>query len=354
VLTALAAAALAAGAVALVGELASFHQLARAARRADKAWLPLCLVGELLAYAGYILAYRDLARVDGGPAFDLWTATRIVVLGFGAFVLGSSAGGLAVDYWALHRAGAGPHEAARRVLALNTLQWLVLGVFAALSSVAVLLGAGSGAPLAMTLAWLVVVPACVAAALWVSAPQRAQRLACLDPGEQPRLERRPSSWLPWLGVRLRRAFADAVGGVVLVRYVLSHPLRFRAGVVGYPIYWAGDILCVWAALHAFGAGLPVAPLVLGYTTAYVISALPLPAGGAGGIEAALATCLHLAGAPLAPALLAAVLYRIFTFWLPIVPALLFLARLGGLADRLRDTPRQQPVGDGQPALYFRD
>jgi len=33
----------------------------------------------------------DLARAEGGPALDLWTVTRVVVVGFGATVVGSSA-----------------------------------------------------------------------------------------------------------------------------------------------------------------------------------------------------------------------------------------------------------------------
>jgi putative heme transporter len=342
-------------ATALIGQVANYGQLEHAARRADKRWLAVCLVGEILAYLGYILAYRDVARAGGGPELPYRRVTRVVAVGFGAYVVGSAAGGLAVDYWALHRAGAGPHESARRVLALNTLQWLCLGIFAALSAVAVLFGRGSGAPLAMTLSWLIVVPACIVAALWVSSPKRAQRFAELDSDEDAPLERRqPSTWLPWLGAKLRRGFADAVGGVVLVRHVIAHPLRFWAGILGYPIYWAGDILCVWAALQAFGVSLDPTPLILGYTTAYVISALPLPAGGAGGIEAALSTTLHLVGAPLAPALLGAVLYRVFTFWLPILPALLFVTRLHGLSEALPETPRQKAAGDGQPALYFRD
>ena len=54
------------------------------AERADGRWFAVCLAGELLAYAGYIAAYRDFARADGGPKLPLWTVTRVVVVGFGA------------------------------------------------------------------------------------------------------------------------------------------------------------------------------------------------------------------------------------------------------------------------------
>jgi putative heme transporter len=351
--TALPALGLVAGATALIGQVAHYGELTRAARSGDRRWLPVCLAGEVLAYAGYILAYRDVARAGGGPRLPYRRVTRVVAVGFGAYVVGSAAGGLAVDFWALRRAGAGPHESARRVLALNTLQWLVLALAAAGSAAAVLLGRGQGAPAGMTIGWLVAVPACVAAAAWVSSPRRA-RLLARRPARSPSLGRRPPTWLPWAAARARTALADAVGGVVLVRHVVSHPRRFPAGLAGYPIYWTGDILSVYAALRAFGVEIEPAPLVLAYTTAYVATALPLPAGGAGGLEAALAGCLHAVGAPLAPALLAALLYRVFTFWLPIIPALLFVTRLGTLDEKLPQTPRDRPAGERMPALELGD
>jgi hypothetical protein len=64
--------------------------------------------------------------------------------------------------------------------------------------------------------------------------------------------------------------------------------------------------------------------VLAFATGYVATALPLPGGGSGGIEAALAFSLHAGGRALAPALLAALVYRFFTFWLPLLPALALL------------------------------
>jgi uncharacterized membrane protein YbhN (UPF0104 family) len=337
ILTGAAALVLIVGLVAVVGQVTSFHDMVRALRKGDGAWFPVCLGGELLAYAGYIVAYRDAARVDGGPCFTLWTSTRIVAIGFGAFVAGSSAGTLGLDYWALHRAGERPHVAARRVLALNTIEWAVLATFACLSSVLVLVRPGSGAPLAMELAWLIVVPSCVAAALWVSAPARADRLAAL-PHEDVELERDPHTWPRWLWHAARAGFSDAVGGVVLVRHLLGRPRSHLGAVLGFPVYWAGDILTLYAALRAFGEHAALGALVLAYTTAYVVTALPLPAGGAGGVEAGLAFSLHAVGIALAPALLATLVYRVFTLWLPIGPALAAVPQVKTLDRELPDVP----------------
>lgn len=338
IITVIVAIVLALGTLALIGNFADYHRIGAAMRVADKVWFPLCILGELAAYLGYILAYRDLARVGGGPVLPYRMVLRIVMIGFGATVAGASAGGLAVDFWALHRAGAPLHEAARRVLALNTLEWAVLAVAASGAGVLTLVGLSSGAPTAMALGWTVVTPICIVAAAWISTGWRCKRFSALPEGDAP-FSRRPGSWWPWLSLAARRGFSDAIGGLVLLRTVIRNPHRYHAGLAGYPIYWAGDVLCLYAALRAFDVHPDVGALVLAYTTAYVATALPLPAGGAGGIEASLALTLSSIGVPLAPAILATVVYRITTFWLPILPALIALPGVRRLTEELPEVPR---------------
>jgi uncharacterized membrane protein YbhN (UPF0104 family) len=55
------------------------------------------------------------------------------------------------------------------------------------------------------------------------------------------------------------------------------------------------------------------------------------------MEVVIALTLHAVGVPLAPALLAAFLYRLFAFWLPILPALLLLPTVPQLVEDLPDT-----------------
>ena len=340
-ITAGAAALLGIAAVALIGKAAGYHDILEAVRKADKAWFPVCLLGELIAYGAYIVAYRDLARVHDGPRFDYWTATRIVGVGFGAYVIGASAGGLAVDYWALTRAGEGPHAAARRVLGLNTLEWATLGVFAWVAALALLLGAGRGAPLAMTVAWLVVIPLCFVGGLYATSPKRVDRLDSLPSGEEPEERGRgPRRWGRWLWPKLKKGFADAIGGVAFVRDVLSHPQRHPAAAFGFGLYWIGDILCLYAAVRAFGAHIGPAAIVLGYVTGYVVTSAPLPAGAAGASEATTSFTLHLVGVPLSAAILAVFVYRVFTFWLPILPALALVPMVRKLNDELPEAEQR--------------
>jgi uncharacterized protein (TIRG00374 family) len=333
---------LAVGAVTLVGQIADFDEILDALRYADKAWFPVCLAGLVCAYAGYVLGYREVARMHGGPSLPPWTVMRIVAIGFGANVLGSAAGGLAVDFWALRRAGAGTHDSARRVLGFNTLEWALLGTWAALAAAVVLAGRGSGVPLAMTLPWLIVVPLCISAAIWVTSPKRRSRFATAAQSEPKELGRSPRGWLSSTWAQAKRGLADAIGGVLVVRHLVSHPRRHPAGILGFAVYWFGHLFTLYAALRAFGVQqIEMAALVLAFATGYVATALPLPGGGSGGIEAALAFSLHAVGVPLAPALLAALVYRFFTFWLPIVPALALIPSVGRLDDELAQLPRRK-------------
>jgi uncharacterized protein (TIRG00374 family) len=137
----------------------------------------------------------------------------------------------------------------------------------------------------------------------------------------------------------QEGLADAIGGVFVVRHLLTHPRSHPAGILGFAVYWFGHIFTLYVALRAFGIDdVDLPPLVLAFATGYVATALPLPGGGSGGIEAALAFSLRAVGVPLAPALLAALVYRFFTFWLPILPALVLFPTVKSLDRELAHTP----------------
>jgi glycosyltransferase 2 family protein len=332
-LTLFVALALVIGCVSLIGKAADFDELTAALEKANRKWFPIGLAGLVCAYAGYILGYREVARMHNGPRLPLWTVTRVVGIGFGANVLGSAAGGLAVDFWALRRAGASTHDSARRVLGFNTLEWALLGAFACVASIFVLAGRGSGAPLAMTLPWLIIFPICVVLAAVVSSPRRARRI--VRAGNE-----RPDGAVSSLWTKMKKGAADAIGGVVVVRHLVMSPRSHPSAILGFAVYWFGHLLTLYAALRAFQETVVLAALVLAFATGYVATALPLPGGGSGGIEAALAFSLHAVGIPLAPALLAVLVYRFFTFWLPLLPAIALLPTVKQLNSELPRFARQ--------------
>ncbi|HET9721850.1 MAG TPA: lysylphosphatidylglycerol synthase transmembrane domain-containing protein [Candidatus Saccharimonadales bacterium] len=327
---------LAGAAAVLLGLAADFHKLFQALSRANWWWFLVCIGGEAVAYQGYNFGYRDFARAGHGPKLSWWDATRIAGIGQGAIIFGATAASLAVDFWAIHRAGAKIHEAAKRVLGLNTMEWAVLSVLAVAASIAILAGAGKGAPYQMTIAWIVGVPLCYLGALWFTSPRRVGRFTQGHRKIPPALQWSPRTWLGWAWVNFQKGFADAIGGVVVVRHIVGHPLKYKAGNGGFLVYWVGHLLCLYGAVRAFGYSIDIAPLVLAYATTFLLTILPLPAGGAGGIEVTLAYMLRLVGVPFTTAVASMLIFRLFVFWLPIIPALCFLPTIKSLN---RDLPR---------------
>lgn len=279
-------------------------------------WLGVCFGGELAAYAGYVFAVRDVARADDGVPIGLETSAKAVVAGFGVFAATRSSGGFAVDYWAFREAGAGKREAVRRVLGLGLLEYAVLSVGGLVASLFLFFGMDGHRGASLTLPALVVVPVLVVA-LWLTSPKRADRLS------------RPRSG------RVRRLFADCVAAAATVRVLVSNPRKHFLGVLGAGAYYAGDILCLWAALRLVGEQVSVAALVLGYTAGYLLTRRALPAGGAGFVEVALTFALVGMGVGFAHALLGVVVYRVFNFWLPIVPALALMPAIRDLRRRFQ-------------------
>ena len=309
--------------------LASFAGWPRVLRLAQAphawAWLGLCLVGELVAYLGYVLTIRDMAHVDEGPEMDIADSTKTVVAGFGVFAATRSSGGFAVDYWAFRKAGAGKRDAVSRVLALGFLEYAILGLGALIASALLYLRLDGHASNGATLPSLTIIP-CFVLAFWLTSPTRLARLS----------RTRPSSG------RLRTTLANWVGGAGKVRRLIVSPREHGLGLLGNTLYWAGDIICLWAALQLVGGRhITAAALVLAYASGYVLTRRALPAGGAGIVEVALTLALVGMGVPFGPALIGVLIYRLFNFWLPIVPALALMPAIRRLRTRFQTAERDQ-------------
>jgi uncharacterized membrane protein YbhN (UPF0104 family) len=265
-------------------------------------WFPLAVGGELIAYLGYTAAYRDVARAEGGTELGVPRAAALVATGFGVFVHG---GGFALDRAALERAGLSETEARRRVLGLSVLEYAVLAPATLVAAVVVLLRHQS-VDTSLTLPWIVGVP--VGAVL---------ALAAL---------RHSSTVCGW-----RYVGRPLVHGLDALRHVIDlvrRPRRYGLAIIGTLAYWAGDIFCLWATLHAYSARTPpLAQLIVGYATGYALTRRALPLGGAGLVEGVLPFALGWVRIALAPALLAVFVYRLINLWLPMIPALAGLPTL---------------------------
>jgi undecaprenyl-diphosphatase len=65
--------------------------------------------------------------------------------------------------------------------------------------------------------------------------------------------------------------------------------------------------------------LPVAPIIAIYLGGAAVASIAPTPGGLGALEAALVAGLTAAGAASGPAVAAVLVYRLVTYWLPIVP-----------------------------------
>jgi uncharacterized membrane protein YbhN (UPF0104 family) len=294
---------LAVGVWALIGQSANFSRIGRAASRLGPGWLTVSVAGALAGYLGYALLFKAMVDGETGPRLRVNLLLRLTVVVFGASVIATSAGRLGSEYWSLRKLRQDPPSAWSTVLALNTALWALLALLAWFGSVVLLIRPVQGIPSWLVFTWVAALPGLCLPAIYLTSRGRRR-------------------WASDTGGRLRRALAAALRGIILIRTVLGQPRRGSALLVGGLVLWGGELITVWAALRAFDYQIGYGPLALAYATGYVSTTLPLPAGGAGGVDAAFAYALNLVGVPMAPALLAVLIQRLCTYWLPLVIALL--------------------------------
>lgn len=276
---------------------AGFDRVLARLQAIDPVWFAVAFGAEILAYVGYVLSYREVARVEDGGQMARMDAVAAVAAGFGPFV---ARGGFAIDVHAFKRHGLSDRDVRVRVMGLGALEYALLAPAAC--AVAILLlaqGAHKPSP-GLTLPWAIAVPLGFAAALVA-------------------LGKRDSF--------ARGRFADALESIYVLKCLFTRR-KHLIGPLGTAIYWFGDIVALWACLQAFTHGTPdIAILLMAYATGYALSRRTLPFGGAGAVEALLPLALSWCGISLAAAVLAVFAYRIFNFWMPTLPAALGMRRL---------------------------
>src|SRR5436309_2104060 len=149
----LAALALAAAGVVLVAADAGFANVVDAASPLRADWLVIAFGAQVLAFAGYTLAYRRIIALLDGPRLGAALVVRLVMTGFGAFAPG---GGFAIDYQAVKALDGDERAATVRVLALGALEYLVIAPAACIAAAAMLVF-GSNARASVLWPWAFVV-----------------------------------------------------------------------------------------------------------------------------------------------------------------------------------------------------
>ena len=114
---------------------------------------------------------------------------------------------------------------------------------------------------------------------------------------------------------------------------LALALVFAVGMfLGYAILF--QIASLWACFRAFGDAPPFGGLVLAFFLGQLGNLLPLP-GGIGGVDGGLIGAYAAFGVDAGLAVVAVLVFRAFTFWLPLIPGVVAFIRLRGTIEQWR-------------------
>lgn len=280
-------------------------------------WVVIAIAFNALSFGAYSLLFRGVlgGRDDDlvHRRLDLKTSFHITMAGFVATTLFSAggAGGIALTYWALRKAGMSRRRAACRMVAFLVLLYsvylLALLVFGVLLRTGVLHGdnpvGGTIVPAAIGGVALLIL---IAASFIPEDLQRGIR----------KLESRGTR-MGKLASALAKASDTLASGVRTAAVHVLHPRRSALTLAGAIGWWAGNIGILWASFHAFGVNVPFGVIVMGFFVGMVANLAPSPAAGVGTVDAGMIGAFVLFGIDADTVFPAILTFRLVGFWLPI-------------------------------------
>jgi uncharacterized protein (TIRG00374 family) len=311
----------------LLPKVVGLHDAAERLGHPRWGWVAVAVGFMVCSFFAYAALFRGILgggdaddpvykRLDFRVSFGITRAALAATTLFSA----AGAGGVALTYWALRKAGMERRRAACRMVAFLVLLYSVyagaLIVFAVLLRTGVLNGQ---APVAGT-----IVPAGIAAICFV-----VVGLLALIPGDLERrivkMEARPRT--ARIARRLATGPAIVATGVRTALSNLRHPRQGASAIGGALGYWGSMVGILWACFHAYGGGVPLGVVVQGFFVGMVANLAPSPAGGVGTLDAGLIGAFLLFDIPSTTVFPAVLTFRIIGFWLPILPGLLAYVQL---------------------------
>jgi uncharacterized protein (TIRG00374 family) len=276
-------------------------------------WILVAFCMPLLYYGAYAVLVRNVFGKRGPEEFrdriDMRASGEITLAALAASALFSAggAGGMALTYWALRKAGMSRRRAVCRMIAFLAILYSVylfaVIVFGVLLAAEVLPGEDHVST--------TIVPAGIAAGLVV-----LLLLVALIPGDVER-RLRETRRFPKLAKRVAAAPATFAMGV---RTAIDHARNKRLGPEAYLaaiFFWAGNILTLWAAFKAFSVDVPFGVLVQGFFVGMLANLAPSPAAGVGTVDAGLIGAFVVFGLDAEAVFPAILVFRLIGFWLPI-------------------------------------
>jgi len=330
-------------------ELAGLEDSLRKIEDADPVWMAVALGFNLLSFAAYIALFRGVIGGGAGQSpqvrerLDWRTSYQITLAGLAATRLFSAggAGGIALTYWALRRAGMATREAASRMVAFLVLLYTIYLGALVVTGIFLRVGLFPGpSPVGMT-----IVPAALAGVALA-----ILFLISLIPAD---FERAVARWAQGhRRVRLARRIASVPAtiatGTRTALSILRHPSSGLLAIVGAAGFWAANIAVLWACFHAFGEDVPKAVLVQGFFGGMTANLLPFFPGGVGSVDAGMIAAFLAFGEPSSAVFVSVLAYRVIAFWLPIPPGIFGYLQLRRTVGRWR--AEETGAGAERPAV----
>jgi uncharacterized protein (TIRG00374 family) len=294
---------------------------------ADPLWIGIAILFSIASYATYIALFK---AVVGGDALKLtWAETyQINMAGVAAALLFSAggAGGVALTWWSLKKAGMQRRDIARRMVAFISLHYafypLALIVFGLLLRTGVVHGENS--------VELTIIPAAiggillaVGAAITLIPGDLEARLMPRAHGEHTR------SFIEW-AARIPETVGD---GFRFALRLFTHPREGGLAVIGAAGFWAFSIGVLWASFHSLGIHVPLAVVVQGFFLGMVANLFPLAPAGVGAVDAGMIGAFVLFGLPEETVFPAILIFRLVSFWMPIPPGAVAFFQLRNTVHR---------------------
>ncbi len=273
-------------------QLTDLRSTADAFSAGDWAWAPWVIFASATSYLFAAVSFVG-AVPDSVPFVPALRAQ--VAASFVSIIAPGASGSIALGVRFLQRSGVDTAAAGASV-ALNTVAGLVGHI--AVLLVAIAWGGTQGIEdfSLPDASWILGAAAILLALAGVTLAHRGLRERLLGP--------------------LREALRSAAGSIAAV---LTNPVRvvqLLGGSIGVTVSY---LVAMVAAVEAFGGGVSVNQIAIGYLLASALaSAAPTP-GGLGAFEAAMITALTGFGMSSGAAVSATLSFRLATYWLPILP-----------------------------------
>lgn len=288
----------------------------------DRTWLFVAFCMELLSYASYIWLFRAVF-LDRIPIIGWLGSYRISMAGVAATRLfgAAGAGGIALTFWAVRKAGMGKRESVSYIVAFYVILYAIFMVALVVDGILLRTRLIPGtSPFGVT-----VVPAIFGGLVIL-----VFLLALAIPGN---LERLAARWSTGRGRAAKIAQKAAAVPALIgqgTRVAIGLVRRGDVGLLGAVGWWAFDIATLWACFKAFGDSPPLGVLIMGYFVGMIANIIPTP-GGVGGVEAGMVGTFVAFGVGFGNATAAVLAYRVFAFLMPTIPGVIAFIRLRGTA-----------------------